>query len=129
MDDGRIFGRSIAFPPRIGADGRWAWSVGSDNIRESIEIILLTEVGERLMLGSFGGDMNRFLFEPNTPSTHRQIQERVMLALRQWEPRIIVQDVSVMPDPDDELRAVVVIAYRLVATQADQQLALAVQLS
>jgi phage baseplate assembly protein W len=129
MDDGRIFGRSIAFPPRIGADGRWAWSAGSDNIRESIEIILLTEVGERLMLGSFGGDMNRFLFEPNTPSTHRQIQERVMLALRQWEPRIIVQDVSVMPDPDDELRAVVVIAYRLVATQADQQLALAVQLS
>ena len=28
MDAGRIFGRGIAFPPRVGADGRVAWSEG-----------------------------------------------------------------------------------------------------
>src|SRR5436305_1697397 len=30
MDDGRIFGRGISFPPRVGPDGRVAWSAGPD---------------------------------------------------------------------------------------------------
>ena len=49
MNAGQLFGRSIGFPPRVGADGRWAWSEGADNVRESIRIILMTEENERLM--------------------------------------------------------------------------------
>ena len=44
-----LFGQGLGFPPRIGADGRLVWSSGEDNVRESIQIILLTEPGERLM--------------------------------------------------------------------------------
>ena len=45
MDAGTILGRGIAFPPRIGADGRWAWSEGEPNIREAIQVVVLTEPG------------------------------------------------------------------------------------
>jgi phage baseplate assembly protein W len=121
-----LFGRGLAFPPRIGPDGRWAWSAGSENIRQAIQIILLTEGGERLMLNTFGGGLARYLFEPNTAATRRQIQSRVENALRLWEPRIKVQAVSVEPDPTDERRATISIEYRLVATQASEQLALTV---
>ena len=89
MNAGQLFGRSIAFPPRVGADGRWAWSEGADNVRESIRIILMTEENERLMLGRFGGGLRRFLFEPNTVSARRSMQSRIQEALRLWEPRVV----------------------------------------
>jgi phage baseplate assembly protein W len=128
MDVGQLFGRSIAFPPRIGPDGRWAWSEGAENIRESIQIILLTEAGERLMLKTFGGGLRRFLFEPNTTATRRLIQERIEDALRLWEPRVRVQNVRVEPDPLDGEQAIVSITYKLVATQASSRLTLSVNL-
>jgi phage baseplate assembly protein W len=128
MDVGQLFGRSIAFPPRIGPDGRWAWSAGAENIRESIEIILRTEAGERLMLNTFGGGLRRFLFEPNTTATRRLIQERIEDALRLWEPRVRVQSVRVDADTMDSQQAIVSIVYKLVATQASSRLTLTVNL-
>ena len=47
MTAGTLFGQGISFPPRLGADGRMAWSNGPDNIREAIQEILLTQPGER----------------------------------------------------------------------------------
>src|SRR5215472_944409 len=98
MDQGRIFGRGIAFPPRIGGDGRWQWSEGENNVRDSIRIILQTEQRERLMLARFGGGLRSFLFEPNTVATRHQIGERISRALAQWEPRLTVEDVTVEAD-------------------------------
>lgn len=126
MDDASIFGRGVAFPPRIGPDGRWAWSAGATNIREAIQITLLTGPGERLLLHAFGGGLARYLFEPNIPATHRQIQERVRAALRLWEPRITVEQVRVAADPADAGRAIVSIEYSLVATGERERVALGV---
>ena len=56
----------MSFPPRVGPDGRVAWSEGEVNVREAIRIILMTEPRERLRLPEFGGGLSRFLFEPNT---------------------------------------------------------------
>ena len=39
----QVYGRGIAFPPRVDARGRLAYSEGVDNVRESIRLILLTE--------------------------------------------------------------------------------------
>lgn len=128
MDVGDVFGRSIAFPPRIGADGRMAWSEGPQNIRESIQIILQTEVKERLMLSSFGAGLGRFLFEPNTTASRRLIRDQVENALRLWEPRIRLQDVRVEADPKDPQQVVITLEYGLVSTGTAERLALTVNL-
>ena len=128
MDAGKLFGRSIAFPPRIGGDGRMAWSEGPQNIRESIQIILQTEVGERLMLRSFGAGLGRFLFEPNTTANRRLIQERVETALRLWEPRIRLRRVRVEADPQDPQQVIITLDYGLVSTGTGERLALTVNL-
>jgi phage baseplate assembly protein W len=117
MDGGQLYGRSMSFPPRVGPDGRVAWSEGDTNIRESIEIILETQPRERINLPSFGGGLRDFLFEPNTVATRFRIQDRVTKALAFWEPRITVTSVTVEPDPNDDQAAVATIEYRLVATQ------------
>lgn len=125
---GKIYGKGIAFPPRVGADGRVVWSEGETNIRESIKIILLTELNERLRLPDFGGGLNQFLFEPNTATTRQLIRDRITRALAQWEPRITVQSVSVEPDAQDQQAAIATINYQLVATQVSERVSLSVSL-
>jgi len=125
---GKIYGKGIAFPPRVGADGRVVWSEGETNIRESIKIILLTELNERLRLPDFGGGLNQFLFEPNTATTRQLIKDRITKALAQWEPRITVEEVAVEPDAQDLQAAIVTIHYQLVATQTLERVSLSVSL-
>lgn len=125
---GKILGKGISFPPRIGADGRVVWSEGETNIRESIKVILLTELGERLRQPDFGGGLNRFLFEPNTATTRQLIRDRITTALAQWEARIVVQSVSVEPDAQDPQAAIATINYQLVATQVSERVSLSVTL-
>jgi phage baseplate assembly protein W len=128
MDNGQIFGRGIGFPPQLGPDGRLAFSAGSENVRQSIRIILLTRPGERLMLSGFGAGLNGFLFEPNTVATRRLIRQEIERALEAWEPRISLQSVTVDEDPQDAESAIATLTYTLVASQATEQLSVRVQL-
>ena len=127
-DVGKLFGRGIAFPPRLGSDGRWAWSEGAANVRESIRLILLTGLRERLLLPQFGTGLERFLFRPNVAATHRLIQEATAQALGRWEPRIRVESVTVEPDAEDLKAARISVHYKLIANQAREQLNVRVQL-
>jgi len=120
--DTQLIGRGIAFPPRIDVDGRLAWSEGAANVRESLRIILSTERRERVMLPEFGGGLRRFLFEPNTPATHRLIQETVQRAVGRWERRVQLDAVQVLADPDEPRGVIVSLRYRLVATQVADRL-------
>jgi uncharacterized protein len=123
-----IFGQGLGFPPRVSADGRLAWSEGEDNVRESIRLILLTEPGERLLREEFGCGLRAFLFEPNTVTTRTHIRERIMNAIKRWEPRVTVDEVTVEPDEEDQRLVGVQIHFRLVATQALGRLGLTLQL-
>jgi phage baseplate assembly protein W len=125
---GAILGRGISFPPRVGGDGRIAWSEGEQNIREAIQIVLKTELNERLRLAEFGAGLGRFLFEPNTTATRHVLQDRIARALAAWEPRIVVEAVDVEEDPDDPETAIATIEYRLVATQARERVTLSIPL-
>ena len=89
-----IFGKSLSFPPRVGADGRFVWSSGEDNVRESIAVILRTEPGERVGLPDFGAGLARFLFEPNNVATHARMQDAIRRALDRWERRIQVEAIK-----------------------------------
>jgi len=126
MDNRRIFGQGMAFPPRVGPDGRMAWSVGEANVHESIRVILSTEPGERLRLPAFGAGLRRFLFEPNTLATHTLIKQAIGEALKRWEPRIQLESVEVSADSQDTETAIATLTYRLVATQVQERLSVAV---
>lgn len=113
------FGKSLGFPPRVGADGRMRWSQGEANVRESIAIILKTEAGERIQLPGFGAGLGRYLFEPNNPATHVRIAASIEDALT---------GVDVVPDPTDATAALATIAYRLVATGAAERTSVSIPL-
>ena len=124
-----IFGQSMSFPPRIGADGRFVWSSGETNIRESIAVILKTEPGERVGVPDFGAGLAQFLFEPNNVATHTSMQDAIQRALARWERRIQVEAIEVAAHPGEPETAVATITYRLVATAARERISLAIPLS
>jgi phage baseplate assembly protein W len=129
MDSGQILGRGISFPPRVGSDGRVAWSEGEVNVRECVRVILMTEQRERLRLPDFGGGLGLFLFDQNTVTTRQLIKERISKALARWEPRINVQSIDVEPDPADAQAVIATIAYELVATRMRERVSLVVTLA
>jgi uncharacterized protein len=73
---------------------------GMERVRQSIETVLATEPGERVMMPEFGCGLRRFLMAPNMVATRTAIQDEVTEALILWEPRIRLTRVAV--DPGDE---------------------------
>jgi Bacteriophage baseplate protein W len=128
MDEGRVYGRGMSFPPRVGADGRVAWSEGAANVRESIRVLLMTEPRERVGLPEFGGGLGHLLFEPNTVATWQSIRDRIDRALSRWEPRVRVEAIDVEPDDIDAEAATATITYRLVATGTRERVSVKVAL-
>jgi phage baseplate assembly protein W len=86
------------------------------DLDRSIEIVLMTAPGERLMRPEFGCRIWELLFEPVTPGLLGLITEAVRRALVQWEPRIIVESVDPVPDPIDHSLVRIGITYRIKAT-------------
>ena len=83
--------------------GNLPYVEGPEKVRQSIQIILDTEPGERTMRPTFGCGLRRYLMKPNISATHALIQHDVQLALALWEPRIELQEVRVDPGGDPAL--------------------------
>jgi len=67
-------------------------------VARSIENILLTRVGERVMRPSVGSRLEYYLHEPISPAIAHQIGLEVLSALRNQEDRIMVDRVDVIAD-------------------------------
>ena len=82
------------FPFEIGNRGGIALSEGEQKIQESMQLILGTEKGERVMRPEFGCDIHKFTFAVINTSTRTMIQSAVREALVLFEPRIEVINVT-----------------------------------
>lgn len=121
-----LYGRGLSFPPRVGPDGAMVWSEGELDVRECICLILRTRPGERVERPTFGCGLDRFLFEPNTVTTLRLIQEEVKRALLRSEPRISLDDVRTELNVADMRAVDVTITYTLIATSQQERLQMTV---
>ncbi|MFD5509710.1 GPW/gp25 family protein [Streptomyces sp. NPDC127051] len=102
-------GTGLRFPFRPGngsgggGGGGLGWVAGAAAVRQSIETILDTEPGERIMRPTFGCGLRRHLMAPNTPATRTAIAAEIGEALTTWEPRIRVTEVAVTPGEEPTL--------------------------
>jgi phage baseplate assembly protein W len=90
-----------------------AESADEEKIRESIWIILGTAKGERLMHPEFGCSINRLVFEINNSTTRTLVAFHIQEALREWERRIEVIDVSADTDKNDQSKLEITINYMI----------------
>jgi uncharacterized protein len=108
-----FIGAGWAFPVRTDATGSIALSTGEREVIESIQLILATSPGERLMRPDFGCAIHDFVFAPADAAAAGQIAYEVRMALERWEPRVTVSDVVVRFDETDRGRLLIEIRYLL----------------
>lgn len=78
-------GRHLAFPFRIGADGRTAAPASdADHVRDEVLQLLLTAPGERLFVPEFGGGVRKLVFEPASDVLRGIVKARITQALSRW---------------------------------------------
>ena len=108
-------GRHLAFPFRIGADGRTATPADiTDHVRGELIQLLLTAPGERPFLPSFGAGLKRLVFERNDPVAASLANATVSRNLSAWlGQRVSVESLKV--ESVDALLQVE-LSYRIVAS-------------
>lgn len=78
-------GRHLAFPFRVGADGRTAAPASdAEHVRDELLQLLLTDPGERPFLVEFGGGVRRLVFEPASDVLRGVTKARITQALSRW---------------------------------------------
>lgn len=114
--DSSFIGRGFGWPLGVDHTGAIALSDGVADLDSSIELVLMTAPGERLMRPQFGCRIWDLLFEPVTGNLLGLIAEAVRDALAQWEPRIVVDEVKPEPDPDNHALVRIQVSYRVRST-------------
>jgi phage baseplate assembly protein W len=88
-------GTGWGFPPTFDRDARQVTLVsGKDDIYESLQVLLTTSLGERVMQPTYGCNLTELLFEPLSPSVASNIKELIRTAILYHEPRIRLEAVD-----------------------------------
>lgn len=71
-----------------------------DILRTSIQMILFTRRGERVMLRDFGSALEEKPFDPNDVFLRNEIVQEVVGAIERWDDRIGIEGVNVVQQDD-----------------------------
>lgn len=114
-----FLGKGLSFPPAFDSISGDIRMVQADaDILQSIEIILSTRPGERVLETDFGCDLDQMLFEPLNLTLVSYMREVVKTALILHEPRIDVNDVAIRPDGNVQGRVLIAIDYTIRSTNS-----------
>ena len=113
-----FLGRGWAFPPAFDRFTCGAEMVqGDQDIEQSIRLIFGITPGQRQMLPPFGCDLAQFAFQPLDTSLATMIETVVSRALLDYEPRINVNSVTVVPGDDiGGQQIIITVAYSVRST-------------
>ena len=67
------------------------------DIQSSLEILLSTRVGERVMQPKYGCNMEKLLFEPLDTTLQAYMKDLIRTAILYFEPRIILESITLEP--------------------------------
>jgi uncharacterized protein len=122
MTSAEFKGTGWAFPVRPDLGGGLGYTAGDANIEQSLLLLLRTVQGERVMRPGFGTKARDLVFAPGSVQNLRLLETTVREAIRDFEPRVLVERVLAAPDPQDETVAVVDVAYRVRQTNTRDNL-------
>lgn len=95
--DKSFLGRGWSFPPTFNNYGTGGVEMveKEEDIKQSLEILMNTNKGERMMLPDYGCDLQSFLFESISSSNLHLLQDMIRTAILNYESRIEVNNVIV----------------------------------
>ena len=125
-----VIPKVMSFPlGGVDPQGRLLYAGDDQSVREVIRNILLTNPGERLMRPVFGAGLLEFIHQPNNETTRTLLANIVRKSIEQWETRVKVDEVNVLPDPQSLTQVQIMIRYRMRHSPQPMQLSLGMDLS
>jgi len=97
-------------------------AAGSEDVRQSLWILLSTATGERVMVPEYGCALSPMVFENLSTTLLTRLHDVVEHAILNWEPRITVDRVVAEADPDVAGLVRIDISYTIRATNARSNL-------
>ncbi|MEM0995870.1 MAG: GPW/gp25 family protein [Bacteroidota bacterium] len=116
MSETGFLGRGWAFPPTFDRRTGTAMVADAEDIQQSLEVLLHTLPGERVMLSAYGTDLNSYMFEPGSRSLQSLIESSLKDAINAYEPRIILQKISVDIDQIVDGKLLINLDYSIIGT-------------
>jgi len=113
-----FLGTGWSFPPTFDRIGRRVESVSDEkDIEQSLQIILSTSLGERVMQPRFGCNVRDYILEPLDASLKSYLRDLIETALLYYEPRIDIDGVLLSQSTDPlEGKLIVEIEYTVRGT-------------
>ena len=110
-----VIGKGCRYPSMFSErSGGTAVLEGVRKINQSISDILNTRKGERVLRPEYGSDISRLLFEPSDEVLYDLLAVKIYDALDEWEPRIVVLELTIRPRSQEEREHILVeIRYRI----------------
>ena len=112
MAEQSFLGSGWGFPPDFGRGGNSVVMVsGNQDIEQSLQILLATRLGERVMQDSYGCDLHDMLFEEMDQALVNNISRTVSDAILFHEPRIALDSLDVSESESTAGLLLIQIAY------------------
>ncbi|THH39526.1 hypothetical protein E4021_11685 [Neolewinella litorea] len=109
-----FLGTGWSFPPEFSrASGGVNMSSGPRDVAESLRILVSTLPGERAMRPDYGAAFQDLLFASMDTTTQTEFFDRIRIALLQYEPRILVEKITLNTGFLPEGRVELLVDYRL----------------
>lgn len=111
---GSFLGTGWAFPPRFGArGGELTTATGVADVHESLQILLGTRLGERVMRADFGCNLDEVMFEEIDQNLVNRVTSLVNDAILYHEPRVELLAVNVSRAGDPAGLLLIRLDYRV----------------
>src|SRR5436190_20263574 len=114
----QFLGRGLAFPIQPDGVGRLRYAEGQAHVEQSLKLLLLTSLGERVMRPGLGCEAPRLVFTPGSVQYLRLVETSIRDAIAEWEPRVEVGEVVAEALPGTENSVVVNIGYEIRGSNA-----------
>ncbi|MEQ9354406.1 GPW/gp25 family protein [Coleofasciculus chthonoplastes] len=114
-----FLGTGWSFPPTFNQETAAVELVSdAEDVRQSLEIILSTQPGERIMHPDFGCELNQFLFEEITQGLITGIKGIIADAILYHEPRVDLEAIDISESADQPGLLFISINYLLRTTNS-----------
>jgi len=114
-----FLGIGWSFPPEFKESTKAVIMLTDENdIKSSLEILLSTKIGERIMQPKYGCNMDELLFSPLNRTLKTFVSELIKTAILYHEPRIDVEKIDITKGDDLSGELLVLIDFKVRATNA-----------
>lgn len=118
-----FLGKGWSFPPSFDPVTRQLEMLqGEEDIKSSLQILLSSRLGERVMQPEFGCNLDDLVFEDLDTTLITDLKNRVEVSILYFEPRINLNSIEIIPQTELEGKILLSINYTIRATNSRSNL-------